>query len=172
MNYEAYARSLVGVPYGYWSGDAISRDDSTPFYATNDEKPNRQLLEMQGVSCTGLMNLLCRHLSIPIPGVHDCAEIYPGGTGAWRKFLEPHLIPFDPQATYPDGTLLFRPYTDFQDQGHIALVLNNKTLHSFAYAWEPSTQTTVDPGVTFTDIWPNYYAYVAPPHAWLSLATK
>jgi hypothetical protein len=172
MSYLPYARSLVGIPYGGWSGDAIPRDDSTPLYAHNESRPSRELLETQGVSCTGFMNLICRQLNIPVPGVNDPSEQYPGGTSAWHTFLEPYLTSFDPQAEYEDGTLLLRPYKDFQDQGHIALVLNNKTLHSFAFAWEPSAQTTVDPGVTLTDIWPNYYVYAAPPDAWLTVPTK
>lgn len=171
-NIFPYAQSLVGVPYGYWSGQTIPRDDSTPFYATNGVEPDRIMLETQGVCCTGFINLICRRFSIPVPGVNDPHELYPGGTGAWYKFLEPALVPFDPQAQYEDGTLLFRPYKDFQEQGHIALVMKNQTLHSFAYVWEPSTQTTVDPGVSRTPIWPDYYVYAAPPSSWLGLAAK
>jgi hypothetical protein len=167
MSYIPYATSLIGCPYGYWSGTAIPRDSSTPFYAENSKPPPRSLFEAQGVSCTGLMNLIRRHLGAPVPGVDDAHEIYPGGTGAWYKFLTPYFTPYDPTQIYPDGTLLFRPYKDFEDQGHIALVLNNKTLHSYAYVFEPHTTGIVQPGVCVSEIWHDYYMYAAPPSAWL-----
>ena len=169
MSYLPFAISLIGVRYGYWSGEAIPRDDSTPFYAQNAEIPSRTLCEAQGISCTGMMNLICRRFNISIPGVNDPDEEFPGGTGAWYKFLEPNLKPYDKHKVYPTGSLLFRPYKDFDDQGHIALIVNNKTLHSYAYVFEPATKTLVDPGVSLTPIWHDYYSYVAPPHAWLGV---
>jgi hypothetical protein len=172
MSYIPYALSLLGVPYGYWSGMAIPRDDSTPFYASHNTIPTRKLFEVQGICCTGFINLLRRVMDLPVPGVDDPTEIFPGGTGAWYKFLEPYLEPYDKSKVYPDGTLLFRPYKDFTDQGHIALVHNNKTLHSYAYIFEPHTVGTVDPGVSQTEIWHTYYVYAAPPHAWLQPQSK
>ena len=169
MSYLEYAFSYVGVPYGYWSGNAIPRDNSTPFYATNEAPPPRELCMKQGICCTGFINLICRRYGIPIPGVADPTEEFPGGTGAWYKFLQPNLQLFDPAANYPDGTLLFRPYKDFDDQGHIALVYHGKTLHSYAYIFEPHTAGVVDPGVSHTPIWDDYYTYAAPPSAWLGL---
>jgi hypothetical protein len=172
MSYIPYAFSLLGVQYSYWDGTAIPRDDSTPFYAVNAPPPSRALCEMQGICCTGFINLICRRFGIPVPGVDDPTEIFPGGTGAWGKFLQPHLEPFDSNKEYPDGTLLFRPYKDFDDQGHIALVVGGKTLHSYAYVFEPHTSGKVDPGVSHTPVWPTYYMYAAPPSAWLgSLAS-
>ena len=169
MSYLPYAFSLLGVPYGYWSRGTIPRDDSSSFYAVNAPPPSRAILEANGVSCTGFLNLLCRHLGLPVPGVEDPTESYPGGTGAWYKYLEPHLTPYDLQADYEDGTLLFRPYASIEDQGHIALVYNGKILHSYAYKWEPYTQNhPVDPGVSHTPPWKDgYFTYAAPPSAWL-----
>lgn len=172
MSYVQYALSLVGMPYGYWSGGPIPRDDSTPFYASNSTTPSHKLFETQGICCTGLINLICRRFNTPVPGTDDPEMMYPGGIGAWHTHLKPHLTPFDPTITYPDGTLLFRPYADSKDQGHIALILNGKTVHSFAYVFEPHTQGIMDPGVSVTPVWPDYYVYAAPLEAWLFTAAK
>jgi hypothetical protein len=94
--------------------------------------------------------------------------LYPGGTDAWGKFLAPYFTPFDPTVTYEDGTLLFRPYKDLEDQGHIALIIGEKIYHSYFYVWEPrGTNLTRDPGVSHTPIESNYYTFTAPPSAWL-----
>ncbi len=169
MSYIPYALALQGIPYGYWNHAAIPRDDSTPFYATNGTQlPSREKLTATGVSCAGYMNLLRRHQGLPVPGVDDPQEDYPGGTGAWYKFLKPHLLPYDPQTKYEDGTILFRPYTDNVDQGHIALVYDGKILHSYAYTWEPFTSAgTVEPGISYTNPWNDgYFTHVAPPNSW------
>lgn len=172
MSYIPYAFSLIGIQYKYWDGESIPRDDSTPFYAVNAPPPTRTLCEAQGVSCTGFINLICRRFGIHVPGVDDPTEIYPGGIDAWYKHLSPHLESYDSNTIYPNGTLLFRPYTDFQDQGHIALVVDGKTVHSYAYVFEPRTAGKVDPGVSHTPVWPDYYVYAAPPEAWIgSLAS-
>jgi len=167
MSYIPYAFSLLGVHYNCWDNRPIPRDDSTPFYAVNAPAPSRAVCEAQGISSTGFINLICRRFGIPVPGVDDPTELYPGGTGAWHKFLDPHLEPYNSNTVYPDGTLLFRPYTDFEDQGHIALVVDGKTLHSYAYVFEPHAPGRVDPGVSHTPVWRDYYTYAAPPHAWL-----
>ena len=169
MSYIPYALALQGIPYGYWNHQAIPRDDTTPFYATNGPPPPRDKLAIAGVSCTGYLNLLRRNLGLTVPGVDDPQETYPGGTVAWHKFLAPFLTPHDPRTTYEDGTLLFRPYVDNVDQGHIALVYNGKLLHSYAYFWEPLTPVgTVEPGISNTKSWiDGYFTHVAPLHSWL-----
>ena len=43
-----YARTFLGVPYGAWDGEAIPRDDSTPFYACNGPPPDRELVDRTG----------------------------------------------------------------------------------------------------------------------------
>ena len=166
-NYIEFAISLIGVPYGYWSGSEIPRDDSTSFYASNDNLPSYELILSNGISCTGLVNLLRRYLRLVVPGVDDPHNNFPGGTVAWYKYLEPHLIYYDNSIIYPNGTLLLRPYKDFTDQGHIAIVVDNKTLHSFPFIFDPFTEGTNAPGVSITAIWEDYYIYAAPPSAWV-----
>jgi hypothetical protein len=167
MSYQGYAISLLGVPYGYWNGEAIPRDDSSPFYAVNGPPPPRAQLT-NGVSCAGYLNLIRRFLGKPVPGVDDPAETFPGSTIAWGKFLTPHFTDYDSSADYEDGTLLFRPYKDREDQGHIALILGGKAYHSYAYVWEPlGSSGTADPGVSHTPPLANYYVYAVPPSAWL-----
>jgi cell wall-associated NlpC family hydrolase len=155
-----FAHSLLGVPYGAWSGDAIPRDDSTPFYACNGPPPDKEDIALQGISCTGLTNVVRRFCGLSVPGVFDELEDYPGGTGAWYRFLRPSLTKYwgDP---LPVGSLLFRPYSDFEDQGHVAIVVGDGVvLHSF-----PGEQG----GVAVTPVAAGYYLYSAPPAAWLAV---
>jgi hypothetical protein len=169
MSLRAYAQSLRNAPYTYWDGEHIPRNDMTPFYAQNGPPPSRSHIDAVGVSCAGYMNLLRRHMGLSVPGVDDPCELYPGGIGAWHTFLRDHLTPFDAAATYEDGTILFRPYTSVQDQGHIGVVFGGQLYHSYAYVWEPfSFEKRVEPGVSITDIWKDgYFTHVAPPSAWL-----
>jgi hypothetical protein len=75
-------------------------------------------------------------------------------------------MPYDPKSRYEDGTILFRPYKDNMDQGHIALVYDGKILHSYAYTWEPFTSVgTVEPGISHTKPWADF-THVAPPNSW------
>jgi hypothetical protein len=156
------AKEYLGIRYGAWNGYNIPRNDSTPFYAGHGEPPPYGHIRQQGISCTGLTNLIRRHYGLTVPGVDDPLEAYPGGTGAWWRFLKPALSPFREGQDYPVGSVLFRPYCDFDDQGHIAIVVGpNTVIHSFPEA-----------GVAITPILMGYYATVAPPAAWLPQATK
>ncbi len=159
-----YALSLIGIPYGYWDGGADT-SDATPFYAENAEQPSRTVLESQGASCTGFLNLCARAAHMPVPGV-PTHEV-PGGTGAWGEYLAPYAQPFDPKAAYEDGTLLFRPYKDWMDQGHIALIYKGQTLHSYPERWDPHNRQKSGPGVCLTEIWPDYYTIAVPLKDWL-----
>jgi cell wall-associated NlpC family hydrolase len=155
-----YARTFLGVRYGAWDGETIPRDDSTPFYACNGPPPDMELVTAQGVSCTGFTNILRRFCGLSIPGVFDPLEEYPGGTGAWRRFLLPSLRPFRDaeRAAYPVGALLIRPYHDFEDQGHVAVIIGpGLVIHSFPDG----------PGVAITPILAGYYTGWVPAEVWL-----
>ncbi len=96
-NALAYIESLYGCPYGYWTGRHIQRDNTTPFYAAlpNEPLPARDTLVSQGIACTGLLNLLCRHAGLVVPGVLDPTELHPGGTLVWGV-LQSYPEPWDP----------------------------------------------------------------------------
>ena len=165
-----YAESLQGVLYGYWTGNTVPYDDSTPFYLGTGPLPTRDTLEEQGIVCTGLINLICRHIGgIRIPDLTG----YPGGTGAWSSAKIPWRPLFLGQQL-PPGTLLLRRYRNFEDQGHMAIVARDGAhiLHSMVDPWDPYTQTVRSPGVTLTpfasvaDL--DYYEVACEPAGWLS----
>lgn len=157
----AYAQTFLGLPYGAWDGEEIPRDDTSPFYACAQgvRLPEHALVAVQGVSCTGLTNIMRRFCGLGAPGVYDELEMYPGGTGAWYQFLLPALRQFHDAESgdYPVGALLFRPYRNFEDQGHVAVVVEpGLVIHSFPEA-----------GVAITPILAGYYTGWVPAEAWL-----
>jgi hypothetical protein len=154
-----YARTFLSVRYGAWDGETIPRDDSTPFYACNGPPPDMDLVAAQGVSCTGFTNILRRFCGLAVPGIFNPMEDYPGSTAAWYRFLLPTLRPFRDAKSgdYPVGALLFRPFYDFDDQGHIAVVIEpGLVIHSCPDG----------PGVAITPILARYYAGWVPPEVW------
>jgi hypothetical protein len=154
----AYIESLYGCPYGYWTGMHIERSNATPFYAglPNDPLPTHDTLVRQGIACTGLLNLLCRHAGFVVPGVLDPKEEHPGGTLAWGRALPwISITPVTlPPAIPPPGTLFFRHYRSFEDQGHVAIVArdSNTLIQSYPVPWDPVARVLSPPGVTFTEL--------------------
>jgi hypothetical protein len=152
----AYVESLYGCPYGYWTGRHIQRDNTTPFYAAlpNEPLPARDTLVSQGIACTGLLNLMCRHAGLVVPGVLDPTELHPGGTLVWGGAL-PWIRMTAAAATQPTpGTLFFRHFRCFEDQGHVAIVAQDGVtlLQSFPEPWDPLHSVRSPPGVTFTPL--------------------
>lgn len=169
-----YGLSLFDSPYVWWLGESILGKDSGPFWSTNSPPPTLEIIQSQGVCCTGLLNLIRRHLGLYVPGTIS-AHPFAGGTGCWEEFLMPHMETFDPTKDYPEGTLLFRPYKAFEDQGHIAILLEDgRLLHSYVNDPNPLTGFQ-SPGVTVDPTWKTshhwlpdgYYKFVAKPEAWL-----
>lgn len=90
-----------------------------------------ETIREQGVGCSGLINLMILHLGYSLPPTpKDIAEEYRGGTLYWEKVFRERgvLFPFDYKASYPLGTLFFRPYGDEKDQGHIAVMAKDPSL--------------------------------------------
>jgi len=112
-----------------------------------------------------------RRIGLEVPLNHR----YPGGTGAWLQYLRKNkmLKAFDEKniASYPEGTLLVRPYSNFSDQGHVAVLLNDgNVIHCFPMNPIPAPGFH-EPGVTITHVLPNYYKFQCPPNIWLSVPT-
>ena len=171
---EEYLSKIVGTPYVWWMGATILGKDTGPFYAVNGPAPDPEVVKNMGVCCTGVVNLARRKLGLSVPGVEE-QDPFAGGTGAWYKFLKPHLQPFDPTKTYEPGTLFFRPYMTFEDQGHIGIKLEGDTfLHSYVEVPVPR-EGLCEPGCSRNETWATshnwhpegYYLYTAPPSAWL-----
>lgn len=172
---EEYLLEIVGTSYVWWMGDTILGLDTGPFYAVNGPAPNPEDVKKAGVCCTGVINLARRRLGLPVPGVAE-QDPLAGGTGAWYRFLESHLKPFESTKVYEPGTLFFRPYMTFEDQGHIGIKLHGDTfLHSYVDVSVPregfcETGCTLDESWSTSHDWcpEGYYLYTAPPSAWLA----
>lgn len=139
-----YARSFIGAPYRWHRpDDPIEPDDK--FWASNE--PLTITLEEidcagKSIVCTGLANLVRRHLGLTIPGLGS--NPHPGTTGAWFSYLAAagRLEPLDVRSHYPAGTLLLRDFADIEtDQGHVAIlaeapagesILSATLLHAYA----------------------------------------
>lgn len=163
-----YARDLIGIKYRWWSGKEIPAENVGPFYAVDGPPPSREFIRSEGIACTGLTNLMRRHMGLHVPGVGT--HRYPGGTGAWFTEFLPYLKEFDYSKLheYPDGTLLIRPYTSFRDQGHVAVLVSGGVVHSYPAIIKPDTAGLVDPGVTYTEgVLPDYYTHYCLPEDWL-----
>ncbi len=170
-----YGHSLLGIHYVWWLGDIILGADDGPFWAACGSPPPVETIRKQGVCCTGLINLIRRHLGLPVPGVSK-EDPHAGGTGAWEEFLLPYLEPIDPSANYPAGTLLFRPYQTFSDQGHVGVILENgQFLHSSVEEPEPKggfhqPGCHIDKSWKLSHAWRSsgYYMYAVRPEGWLA----
>lgn len=157
-----YGLSLCGVPYRWWLGGPIS--EGGPFYAGN-YCPTHEQLSREGLNCAGLINLMRKHAGLELPEEP--------GTGGWWKYLSERgkLQTFDPDTTYPAGTLLLRPYESLYDQGHLAVILDNNVpamRSRLLHCYHPMG-VYVDENVQKSHEWfaDGYYRYVALPDSWL-----
>lgn len=182
-----YGALLKGVPYKWWTGEDL-RKDGEPFWSGGtSEVP---LYRITSCSCTGLLNLIRRRYGLSIPGSNDTAYFFPGGTYKWFQYLWQKLKQhgmemekIDVTKNYPKGSLLFRPYSNIDDQGHVAIVfsdnkgtiLNNSLLHCYPDSAMIKTGfvrpgVTIDPEVRFSHGWKKegFYKFVIQPHVWLT----
>jgi len=123
-----YAKTLIGTPYRWIKqGEKMKGDDK--LWASNDEAPSSTIIKNNNkcIVCSGLINLVRRHLHLTIPGVKE-GHKFAGDTGHWFRYLRKHkrLEELDVKRNYPKGTLVLRNYKSTQsDQGHLAIVSNN-----------------------------------------------
>ncbi len=117
MNFSLY-ESWIGTPYVWWKpGDRVF-DVKEPFWTRDGPLPSPEELRAKGCNCAGFLNLVRR--SVGMPAV--------GGTTDWWNAVEKE--PFDPNETYPVGTLFLASYVSPDDQGHLMLQGPNGVLHS------------------------------------------
>ena len=172
-NAISYALSLQGVPYRHWMGSKISLNSRGPFYVVLNGGllPNHGELAKEGMTPTGLINLMRHHAGLPIP----CdMEEQPGGTGSWWLFLtaKGKLQTFDPAQSYPRGTMLFRPYKYIYEQGHAAIILDENVSAQdsrLLHCYDP-VGVHVDSKVSKSHGWfvDGYYQYAVHPSIWFS----
>lgn len=142
---EAYAESLLGVPYQWWQEGDCCLGDCSPFYAAAGPPP----VAPAALNCAGFINCLARFVGRPIPGV-AAGLWYAGGTYAWYETLAPKCQPAPLSIDeLPVGTLLIRRFRDAADQGHLAVVWTNGRI---IHCWP-------DKGVVIEEMPGGYFEY-------------
>ena len=157
-----YASTLIDIPYIWWK---LENNIDNIFYV--NWFPSREIIEKRGVNCAGLINLVRQSIgrSIREP-VGEIGRLYPGGTGYWYELLKHDgvLEKYMEGEKYPIGTLFLRTYRNEMDQGHVAIMYNerNQIIHSFCESPEFN-------GVKVTQLGyvPDYYEYAIYPENWL-----
>jgi hypothetical protein len=140
-----YAKQIAKLDIDYkWHNEeddkkevALSCDDK--FWSANGKPPSAAEIKASGKSivCSGLTNLMRRKVGFSIPGLNgnipgqenwDLWKKNPGGTGAWYHYLNQHgrLIKFNSKQKYPLGTLLLQKWKSLNQQGHVAVVIDDK----------------------------------------------
>ena len=183
-----YARSFIGAPYRWHrADDPIEADDK--FWVSNETLTiTLEEIERAGKSivCTGLANLVRRHLGLTIPGLGS--DPHPGTTGAWFSYLTAagRLEPLDVRTHYPAGTLLLRDFADIEtDQGHVAIlaeapagqpILAATLLHAYADRSYEESAGAAPAGTTgltpFSESYgyaseKGYYTHICRPENWI-----
>jgi hypothetical protein len=156
----AYGLSLVDTSYGLWDYKPLSATNIAPFWIANLPPPDKAAVK--SVCCAGLLNLMLRAASVPIP----YCDYSIGGTHAYYEYFKDVAKKFDPNISYPVGTILGRKYHDHIDQGHVAMVYNEdqKILQS-----TPGGVTDIYTVASSNDYFPDqdYYHYYVLPSDWL-----
>lgn len=129
-----YAKSLVNVPYRWHrEGDKIQENDK--FWAKNGSHVTREEIDKEDkcIVCTGLINLMRRYVGLSIPGLDGSLDDisgkeFPGTTGIWFAYLDRkgRLKKLNVKKKYPKGTLLLRDFEDIENQGHVAVIIDEK----------------------------------------------
>lgn len=116
---ETYIAELVGTPYIWWH-EGMELSAASPFFVAKGSPPPAAEVKAAGTNCAGFLNLICRRLGIPIPGL---GESWAGGTYGWFNELNRQglLVPFNNEPKV--GSVLIHDYEDEKEQGHIAIVV-------------------------------------------------
>lgn len=118
-----YGLSLCGIKYAWWTLEM--QTTNYPIYGIDGDPPCIDFLKKKGIACSGLINLIRRHLKLSIPQF----STFPGGTEAWYRklkvnnFLQTFYL--DQQIKYPRGALLITRYKGPLDQGNMEIVLEH-----------------------------------------------
>ena len=187
-----YAKSFVNVPYRWHrEGDKIEMDDK--FWAKNAPHITREEIDKEDkcIVCTGLINLMRRYMELSIPGLDGSLDdiegsTYPGTTGIWFEYLKRknRLKKLDVKKKYPKGTLLIRDFEDIENQGHVAVIIDEKgesildqrIIHAYAKLPYKGSEDKKNVGKTGTMKFVSshyfnspegYYTHICLPENWL-----
>jgi hypothetical protein len=135
MNFDSvinYLKKYEGMKYTKYNFQSLIMGENEPFWVSNTELPDFYYIYEKGSTCIGLINIIRRHLKLPIPGLKEKYQ-YPGGTGSWFKYLNDknRLLKINFLCSYPKGSLLIQDF-NIMDQGHVAVIIenNNELLES------------------------------------------
>eukprot|EP00658_Telonema_sp_P-2_P041094 TRINITY_DN29391_c0_g1_i1.p1 TRINITY_DN29391_c0_g1~~TRINITY_DN29391_c0_g1_i1.p1 ORF type:complete len:224 (-),score=41.44 TRINITY_DN29391_c0_g1_i1:127-798(-) len=161
-----YALLLIGTPYAWWTGGAIPI--AAPMWA--EDAPAPDPTSVASVNCAGLTNLMLRSVEQPLPWAEHTGR---GGTAAYGEVYARSGVAFALGERYPRGTLLLRRYRNVQDQGHVAVVLDDagasaNVLQSFSYG-HPSESPGVSASYTVEESHAGgFYELAVLPEHWLT----
>ena len=163
-----FGLSLIGVPYEWWGGGDC--ESKAPMWAENGTVPNKD--EIISCNCAGLTNLILRFSKKKIPHTEFNGM---GGTGAYANYYKDVYNKFDINIKYPIGTLIIRDFRDIDDQGHVAIIIENngsqsKVLQSFTFKNKypgVNINYTLDESNKCDNIGTNYYEFAVLPEHWL-----
>ena len=178
-----FGKRLEGINYKWITGN---EDESDDVLYCNRVPPMEHLNE-KGISSAGLINLLRNYVGCTHIPHSDDASIQRGGIEYWYRYFEKKgsLKIFDYTKSYPLGTLFLRRYKSFNDQGHLAVLIEHyknderKTLYGkiiHAYAYIDSSKCVGQVGMTRlgmshfciqTENGEGYYEYAITPRDWL-----
>lgn len=128
-----FAKTLIGIPFRWWhDNEQIKADDK--FWAANEPKVTADEIKLNDkcIVCTGLINLIRRHVGLSIPGLDGkqgkLGIKFPGTTYTWFRYLKrkKRLVEIDFNKKYPMGTLLITNYESVEEQGHVAIIIDYK----------------------------------------------
>ena len=160
---------MLGIPYRWYDGTKYIDELDDPedqFYSVDGPAPDPHTLisANKSIVCAGIINLIRRKLSLPIPQFGR----YPGGTAAWANYLEKHLEECNSRY-YPIGTLLIRKYANDTDQGHLAVVISyNHIIHAAAEIPLEQRHKQKNHGSVRIDTYtPGYFTHSCKPEHWL-----
>lgn len=178
-----FARRLEGIKYKWLTGNEDESDDV--LYCIR--VPPMEILDEKGINSAGLINILRNYVGCTyIPHSED-SHVQRGGIEYWYRYFEKKgsLKLFDYTKSYPLGTLFLRRYKSFNDQGHMAVLIEHyknderKTLYGkiiHAYVYGDSYNYNGKVGLTRVgrshfcmemDNGEGYYEYAINPRDWL-----
>uniref|UniRef100_A0A6C0J9E8 Peptidase C51 domain-containing protein n=1 Tax=viral metagenome TaxID=1070528 RepID=A0A6C0J9E8_9ZZZZ len=168
-----YGMNLIGTPYGYWLGG--ENQECAPMFAKNGPSPNKE--EITSLNCAGLVNLILRSVGKELPFVASndkCIEYSIGGTEAYAEYYKDKAIKFNIETNYPSGSLLIRGFRNIDDQGHVAIIIEEKGKQSLILQshvdgeFFESTTPGVNALYTLEESHNNgYYEFIVLPKDWL-----
>ena len=158
-----FAISFIGIPYRWWKkGEAIHGNDK--FWSANCSSITAEQIKKEDkcIVCTGLINLIRRHLGLSVPGIDGklgkLSLKFPGTTWSWFRYLKKNnrLEELDFNKKYPLGTLLVADYKNIEEQGHVAIIISElgenineqEILHSYSNYYYNECANMKDVGIT------------------------